>query len=1029
MSLVIIHLTDIHMGSDVKSNAILNRKQQLSQACCSVLSSNDKVIIIISGDVAYSGKTAEYENAFDMIDYLQIELRKHLGYTPTVLMTPGNHDCDFTVSQSVRNKLLQKVDKTIEVDAEILACCTSVQQNFFDFVALFSEYDPQQICNLYEIEFRSNKILFQILNSSWMSQLHERPGELVFPIKAIPDIQTDAYDCIFTVMHHPHNWMHPDNRLEFLGHIRRTTDVLIVGHEHCKDAYKTANEEWAVIELHGKELQGDRNDSSEFSIYEFDDSLQNFTNYHFSWNGALYCRISEPSNMFMRNTAISTSILTPSRDCFDGYMDDPGMLIVHEGADNIRLHEIYCWPDLDIIEIQDSERITNIERINENVPARLLGGAISIVIGDSLAGKTAFMKMLFREYSRRNECCVLLDGKSLNTIVEKNLRQRIEDGFVQEYGVECLEKYRQLSCQSRILLIDNFNNLPYHDERRSKVLSYLSQYASHIIITSDNEIEMRMICAKMDSIPTLSTNYYRICYFGNSKRQELISKWYCLRNEYANGREQIDLKITSASEKINMLLGLSGGFIPAAPIHLINLLQNIDAVMPASFSGSQYGFLYDSLIQKSLSTINYTDSGALNIDISVLSALAFEMLRSGSATFSNENLYSVAQVFSARKKVHVDVILLLNNMCQSRLIEKLGSNTYKFRYPYIFYYFAGRYIAYSLRQPEVKDQISYMSQRLYNEKFGNIIIFVCHFANSIDVIDNILLAAYLSLEQYDVFDFDKHAEIFEKAQGIIDRLLSEKIVGTESDVEGNRKNHLEFKDKAGIQDGSISEASDISDEEAEKEKYLTSLFAAMRTLDVLGQIIKNYPGDIEGDVKISIIDEIHKLGMRITEALLSTIGYLEEDFIAYVIDYIREKKQLKESREIIHAAREMFAWLVAGMACGMIRKISSSLCNESLLVAVMEAFSTSTSISHKLILQDLHFNLLKKPNIEEAYQLAVELEKNRNTLFARAVLRSIVADYLTYNRCGYNVRAQLCARFGLSDKKALIEERRHSSQD
>lgn len=70
MSASIIHLTDIHMVSDASKNTILSRKQQLYDACCSVLSPNDTAIIVISGDIAFSGKTEEYDNAFELIDEL-----------------------------------------------------------------------------------------------------------------------------------------------------------------------------------------------------------------------------------------------------------------------------------------------------------------------------------------------------------------------------------------------------------------------------------------------------------------------------------------------------------------------------------------------------------------------------------------------------------------------------------------------------------------------------------------------------------------------------------------------------------------------------------------------------------------------------------------------------------------------------------------------------------------------------------------------------------------------------------------------
>jgi len=258
--------------------------------------------------------------------------------------------------------------------------------------------------------------------------------------------------------------------------------------------------------------------------------------------------------------------------------------------------------------------------------------------------------------------------------------------------------------------------------------------------------------------------------------------------------------------------------------------------------------------------------------------------------------------------------------------------------------------------------------------------------------------------------------------------LVSKAVGSDSDVEHNRQNRLEKRDEVGIQDGSIHEAEDISDEDAEKEKDLTSLSSAMRTITVLGQIIKNYPGDIDGDLKVRIIDEIHKLGMRIVEAMLTNISLLERDLIKYIIEKVKDKSTLKTSYDVILITKNIFSGIIAKMTRGMINNIAICLSNEALLYVIQETFNNSDSISQKLIMQELKFNVLKKPNVNEVIEFANELEKGKNTDFAAIILRSIVANYLSYNRCGHKIREQLCAKFELSSQNLFIESNKQCRQ-
>ena len=417
------------------------------------------------------------------------------------------------------------------------------------------------------------------------------------------------------------------------------------------------------------------------------------------------------------------------------------------------------------------------------------------------------------------------------------------------------------------------------------------------------------------------------------------------------------------------------------------LLQNVDSVAPASYAGSQYGFLYESLINKCFSTIGkkYRNPGDINIDITVLSLLAFYMLRVRKRSFSKVELLEVVSVFEMRKKVIVDAGSIIEKMLAAKILKEVGPKIYIFRYPYIFYYFAGRYIAYNLDESDVKAQLEYMSDRLYNESFGNIIIFTCHFANSVDIIEDILLRAYISLDEYEPFDFDKHRIFFQRAQEKIEQALLPKEIGTDSDVDANRQHELMRRDEKGIQDGSVREPVEITDEMASEESTLTNISSAMRIMDVLGQVLRNYPGDIDGALKLQIIDEIHKLRMRTIEVLFSAMGILEDDLILYISEQAKKKVNPLIRAEVIKKTREFLSVMMAGATRGMIHKIAACFQNEALLPAICEAFSVKNSLSQELILQDLNFNLLKRLDVESVLAFKDRLERN-NEHFARTIL-------------------------------------------
>ena len=113
MSFSIIHLSDIHIKSD--KDLVLGRIVELKKACASVIMPGDNVLLLISGDIAFSGKASQYELAFSMINELSEYLTEQRNVSMHYAFVPGNHDCDFSESSSIRETLMSGV-ATAQVD-------------------------------------------------------------------------------------------------------------------------------------------------------------------------------------------------------------------------------------------------------------------------------------------------------------------------------------------------------------------------------------------------------------------------------------------------------------------------------------------------------------------------------------------------------------------------------------------------------------------------------------------------------------------------------------------------------------------------------------------------------------------------------------------------------------------------------------------------------------------------------------------------------------------------------------------------
>ncbi len=422
---------------------------------------------------------------------------------------------------------------------------------------------------------------------------------------------------------------------------------------------------------------------------------------------------------------------------------------------------------------------------------------------------------------------------------------------------------------------------------------------------------------------------------------------------------------------------------------------------------------------------DYIPSGRYNIDINVLSSLAFKMLSNKKTSFTKDDLECIISKLAEDCMVRLSTEDFLRQMQEVKIIyqDLSEGDVFRFKYPYIYYYFAGRYIAYNLNNEQVQDLVEYMSTKLYNETYGNIIIFVCHFPECTKVLDDIMYNAYSILSEYEAFDFSKSNPIFEKVKDAVEALIPKTIVNN-AGVEDNKNKELMRMDDAGVNDGHVTKGEEtIDDDISEKERDMAAVSAAFKTMEVLGQILQNYPLEVRKKQKIEIIDEIHRLGMRSVQAVIKTMGYIENDLVEFIFERMKIKNKLITKENVATATRKFVNMLVTSMAQGMVHQVALSLNSEFLLEAATHTFNNDETVSSKLVLLDLKLNCLKSVNYVEIKRLKESFD-DANEKFASRIVDSIVGHYLNYNKCNYDLRAKLCQLCGFSDKDTLINNKK-----
>ncbi|MCP4700716.1 MAG: hypothetical protein GY862_28255 [Gammaproteobacteria bacterium] len=200
--------------------------------------------IVFSGDVAQSGKEAEYraawENLFD-------PLLEAADLTPEqLIIVPGNHDLDrdefeflpqatrqaFTDEKKVQTWLTQEKRRE-----HLLAPFAAYRR----FVTEYLGRDRSAYADITRFEAGGKKIALLGLNSAWMcnrnknadGKINDR-GFLAIGEPQIHDAlhQISDADLRIAVLHHPFDWLAEFDRNRVEERIRRECDFILYGHRH-----------------------------------------------------------------------------------------------------------------------------------------------------------------------------------------------------------------------------------------------------------------------------------------------------------------------------------------------------------------------------------------------------------------------------------------------------------------------------------------------------------------------------------------------------------------------------------------------------------------------------------------------------------------------------------------------------------------------------------------------------------------------------------------------------------------------------
>jgi predicted MPP superfamily phosphohydrolase len=200
MKLGILHLSDLHLRH--AGNAVSDKAGDIVAAFQSADPLVQDCIVIITGDLAFSGKASEYSQAVEFLD----DLKKQLDGADRprcvgICIVPGNHDCDFGKDTELRQLVLHAFtsgERDLSDGDDMVKALLTVQGDFFYVEGLYAPReaaptDPQGWATLSTVmHVGDERVVVSAFNTAITSRPRECQGQLRFPLNLLGPSLTRA---------------------------------------------------------------------------------------------------------------------------------------------------------------------------------------------------------------------------------------------------------------------------------------------------------------------------------------------------------------------------------------------------------------------------------------------------------------------------------------------------------------------------------------------------------------------------------------------------------------------------------------------------------------------------------------------------------------------------------------------------------------------------------------------------------------------------------------------------------------------
>ncbi len=818
---------------------------------------------------------------------------------------------------------------------------------------------------------------------TWCSKLHERGGDISFPTKQIL-LKPEPFNSII-MFHHPLSWFEPNNGKELRNIIRNNFSVALTGHEHVSDSFKIDTESSTTLMIESLPVDDSHVSENGFMTFEVEGNDILISTY--IWDGKTY----DEGQNFLKSDVIElkSSLVSNNFEVngkFHHFLQDLGAEYIHPSSKKLFLDDVFVYPNLrDLSDDKEQTRKISSKKIIKDDEKRI------ILIGDEFCGKSTILKKLYLDTIKKEKLALYLDGNVIKKS-SKTPTKILNDAIISQYVNKTLSEFMTYKVD-KTLFIDDFHDIKGDVNSLRELLGTFDKIFDKIIITISDSSKFSGTDIVESSPFTAEYKQYQILKFGFRLRYELANRWNMLKQPCAEERSSLIQTNDSSTKMINTIIGKN--YIPSTPFFLLTMLQSIDNEQSSDLKTSSYGYYYQFLITSSLGNA-YVRKEQLDEIFNYITELSYYFYKNKKDEESKENLWVFNNNLCSEYGVQLDFGERFNLLVKAKIMEKIEPDHYRFKYNYVYYFFIAKYFSDHLREVEVIEDIKELASSLHLKQSMNVLMFLTHHSKDQFILDLITDQAKLLFRNFEPATIDLDSDFI---NSIMDKLPEISFV---------QKDRLEFRRE--VEDNKDINNDDIdnernsnaeSDDDNKEKKHIydgidlnLELNLTVKSLELLGQLSRNYYGSLKILQKELLLDEAINAPLRSLNFLLSSARDEPEKTIDTLESKINEAlagRKSKTSVDVRIIARKILFKMLFTVTYSIISKIASSIGSSHLQPVIDKVCYNKNSDAGKLIRLASILEVGQTVSIEELKKLNASLSKNS---LSTLVVKALVVNYL-----------------------------------